>query len=132
MKKLLSLLLIFIPLSGCMATSAQYAKWGSMANEVESCTRNGYMDGTTYAKGWDIIRDSQLFSRVDPNKMEAAYQEAAALYPVSQDHCQRLAGVIEVNHSKNNSNSTQYTPTTYKPTTTYCNSIGTQVICNSY
>ncbi|MEQ1205686.1 hypothetical protein ABLT98_18415 [Acinetobacter baumannii] len=131
MKKIAFITPILFALSGCITTPAQYQKYGAMASDLNQCFQNSYIDSDTYGKGRIVLQNIHSMNIINPTKLDEAIANSPVRY-VSQSECMQMGGIINARFAQIQQSNQNYTPQVASPTTTYCNRIGSQVVCNSY
>lgn len=115
-------------------TASEHKYYASSFIGVHKCQDAGYMDATTAGKGRAWIN-----SRATPADAAKIREVGMAIEPslpaVTQQYCDRLAGDLlgaagMQQSQPTGGGQTYYTP--QLPKQTYCNKIGTQVICSTY
>ena len=108
--------------------------------EVNNCIESGSMAPEVGALGKRYVESHLGRFSFNPSLFESEYRRIAATGPVSREKCNQLAAdIMRQRHQTeiNNQNAARTEQQirdaiNSRPTNTYCNKIGTQVLCNSY
>lgn len=147
MNKLISVVLSGLILAGCASQrppmpDENYVTFAGRWLMVDYCAWKGWMDVESAAKGRRYINNDIATWTYDPERLKS---QVGTLQPetskVSQGDCRRMAvSIQERSQQIANQNAradmqqreAQNMINATKPTNTYCNKIGTQVLCNSF
>ena len=147
MSKLMITLILASVLAGCATqkpqmTDAQYEMFAKGWAVLHHCSANGYIDPAATARGRIYAASTMNRYSFDGALMDSkAYAQIKYGTQPSQQKCRSLAASIEGRRQQiENQNATaeiqqreaQNMINVTKPTNTYCNKIGTQVLCNSF
>lgn len=148
MKKLSFLLILLFFISGCVyqkktLTEMEYNQYAAIHLFLDKCHENEYIDTNNAALGMMYLNSTLSRYAYNKSALDEKYNAFKKefeneLIPQSElkDQCKKIElGIVQVKiekdmNYKNNETRTYYNQA--KPTTTYCNKIGFQTICNSY
>lgn len=145
MKIVLSLLVIGL-VAGCATQRPQmpddrYQGFARTWATITHCNAKGWIDADTAARGRTYVGSAVNSYTFDEAKMRQTIASLGENSPPSQEVCRDLAMNIQARKQQIDvQNSTaemqqresQNTINAARPTQTYCNKVGTQVLCNSY
>lgn len=140
--------LAFIGLTGCATPKkpempeSHYTTFAGRWLMVNYCSWKGWMDADTAARGrtyiesdvatWthDSVRLNQIIKSLEPETSKARQGDCNLLTASIQQRKQQIennnaTAAMQQQEAQNMINAT-------RPTHTYCNRIGTQVLCNSF
>ena len=149
MNKLMVSVMAGLILVGCASQKSQMAEsqyfgFAKAWHTIGWCTYKGGMDVDTAARGKPYVTTTMnqySFERQRMNQESRSPAVAAALDQVTEGDCRNAAvSVASRKQQIENQNATaeiqqretQNMINATKPTNTYCNKIGTQVLCNSF
>ena len=147
MKKHIGVIICGLFLASCATqkpqmTDAQYEMFAKGWAVLHHCNANGYIDPAATARGRIYAASTMNRYSFDGALMDSkAYDQINYGTQPSQQECRSLAASIEGRRQQiENQNATaeiqqreaQNMINATKPTNTYCNKIGTQVLCNSF
>ena len=147
MSKLMTTLILASVLAGCATqkpqmTDTQYEMFAKGWAALHHCSANGYIDPAATARGRIYAASTMNRYSFDGALMDSkAHDQIKYATQPSQQECRSLAASIEGRRQQiENQNATaeiqqreaQNMINTTKPANTYCNKIGTQVLCNSF
>lgn len=143
MKKILVSLVAGLLLAGCATQKPQmsegdYSRFSKGWAAIHQCHSSGYIDTDTAALAKRYMGGTMQQYVFDSNKMDnqANWYLRNGSSP-SQDDCRNLAVSVRTRQQQIAENNAQLSAQSSpamgtKPTSTYCNRIGTQVFCNSF
>lgn len=146
MKELLCAAVTGLVLAGCAAQRPQmptekYASFAYAWNVVGYCAFKGWMDADTAARGKTYINSTVgAYSYSVETLRDTAIRNGDQVGGVTQEQCRTVA--VEI-HTRKQQIANQNLQTEMeqreiqnvinnRPTQTYCNKIGNQLLCNSY
>lgn len=146
MNKLMTALILASVLAGCATAKPQmpdekYQAFTKGWVSISQCIRNGWIDADTGARGRTYIMGAANTYQYDTDKFKESELQARQSISVNQSDCRELAVAIQARKQQiDNQNATaeiqqretQNMVNATKPTNTYCNKIGTQVLCSSF
>lgn len=145
----ISVLAGVLVLSGCATTKpelpdAQYYGFARAWHTVGWCAHNGWMDPATAASGKTYISttiNGYSYSQDKLAQLDKSPDLTKTISEIKESDCRDAAVSIQARKQQiENQNDTariqsqniQNIINATKPTSTYCNKIGTQVFCNSF
>lgn len=143
MKKIVIAALTGLTLAGCATQKPQmgegdYSRFSKGWAAIHQCHSSGYIDADTAALAKRYVGGTMQQYVFDSNKMDnqANWYLRNGSLP-SQDDCRNLAVAVRARQQQIVENTAQLSAQSNpaivtKPTSTYCNRIGTQVFCNSF
>ena len=149
MKKIIGAAVCGLLLAGCATQrpplqEGQYFGFAKAWHTIGWCAYKGWMDPSTAALGKTYVATALNRYSVDQNRMEQEDKSPAligALNAMTEGDCRNAAVSVATRKQQiENQNATaeiqqreaQNMINATKPTNTYCNKIGTQVLCNSF
>lgn len=149
MNKLMVSVMAGLILAGCATqkpqmAESQYFGFAKAWHTIGWCAYKGWMDVNTAARGKTYVTTTMNQYSFDRQRMDQESRSpavAAALDQVTEGDCRNAAVSIHTRKQQiDNQNATaeiqqreaQNMIKATKPTNTYCNKIGTQVLCNSF
>lgn len=146
MKKILVSLVAGLILAGCatqrpVMPDEKYQSFASGWAAVGWCSNQGWIDADTAALGRNYIGNAVSTYTFDRDRMASSIAAVGKTTPPSIENCRELAVTIRARKQQiDNQNATlaiqqkatQEMINSTKSTQTYCNKIGTQVLCNSF
>lgn len=149
MSKLMTALILASVLAGCATQrpplqESQYFEFAKAWHTIGWCAYKGWMDPNIAALGKTYVASTLNRYSVDQARMAQEDKSpalSAALNSVTEGDCRNAAvSVASRKQQIENQNATaeiqqretQNMINATKPTNTYCNKIGTQVLCNSF
>lgn len=146
MKKTVIAALTGLVLAGCATQKPQMPedKYQSLVRGwigISECIRSGWIDADTGARGRSYVIAAANTYQYDSVKFKEIEQQMRGTLNISQTDCREIAVSIQSRKQQiDNQNATaemqrqevQSIINNTKSTQTYCNKIGTQVLCNSF
>ena len=146
MKKTVIAALTGLVLAGCATQKPQmpdekYQAFARGWSAIGYCNNKGWIDADTAARGRTYVGSAVDTYTFDRARMGVTIAEVGKSAPPSQESCRELAMTIQARKQQidnQNANmaiqqqSVQNMINATKSTNTYCNKIGTQVLCNSF
>lgn len=131
-------------LSGCATkpdlTEVQYDQMAKMWIGLQKCVANGYISPEVGARGQSYIANALSGYNYNSQVLDAKGAQLYSSVAPNQGDCntaamgvERLRGAVEESNKRAEAdNQAWQTYQQTRPKTTYCNQVGTQMICNSY
>ena len=147
MKKIVCAAVAGLMMVGCATQRPQmpderYAGFARAWNTVGRCVSSGWMDADTAARGRTYISSAMnTYTYSQEDMRDTINGEANRMPSISPEQCRMAAMDIQMRKQQiANQNAqtdmqqreVQNMINATKPTQTYCNKIGTQVLCNSF
>lgn len=146
MNKIVCVVLAGLILAGCATqrpqmSEDQYQSFARTWATIGFCNNKGWIDSDTAARGQTYVNSAVGTYTFDRDRMGNALAQVGKAAPPSQEDCRMLSMNIHQRkqqiENQNAQNATQQQEAqkiinSTKSTQTYCNKIGTQVLCNSY
>ena len=146
MRKTLLISLVFLGLVGCATQRPQmpdgrYSGFARAWAAVGYCNNKGWIDADTAARGRTYVSSAMNTHTFDHSRMAAEIVDMGKTPPPSQEDCRALAmGIqtrkqqIEVHNAAvaQEAKEIQNAINATRPTQTFCNKVGDQLLCNSY
>ena len=146
MKKHIGVIICGLVLAGCATQKPQMPedKYQSLVRGwigISECIRSGWIDADTGARGRSYVIAAANTYQYDSVKFKEIEQRMRGTLNISQTDCREIAVSIQSRKQQiDNQNATaeiqkqeiQNIINSTKSTQTYCNRIGTQVLCNSF
>ena len=134
----LPVILLALGVAGCAAlpkpemTEQQYSEASRNWYALHQCNQQGFIPPEVVASGVHLITQNLAGYSYDSGKLDAMVRILERSYSPTVGDCNQIALVIHTNTPKVVAQQPAYVAPVYVPKNTFCNRVGTQMLCNSF
>ena len=136
--RILPFILLALGIAGCATTpkpeltEQQYSEASKQWYALHKCNQQGYIPPEVAASGVRLFNQNLVGYSYDSGKLTAMARTWENSYSLSSGECNQMALVIHTNIPKVVAQQPAYAAPVYVPKNTFCNRVGTQMLCNSF
>ena len=136
--RIFPVILVVLGVAGCATapkpemTEQQYSEASRNWYALQKCNQLGYIPPDVAASGVHNFNQNLAGYSFDAGKLTAMARMLESSYSPTPGDCNQIALVIHTNTPKVVAQQPAYAAPVYAPKNTFCNRVGTQMLCNSF